>query len=443
MKDELKVIKEQFDQHVFSKHPYQSQKEEILKRLQKKPKKHKRVIHTLAAVAAVALFTIITSSYVLQQGKENPGQQAEDPTPPTNQNPITDKNEDKTIEETTPPQQEKTGEEWIAQFKDEWDRIREPFQKMQLTYHSNTYDSQTIKRTYEINMEYTNENLTYVADSFIDRPKNSQHLKTIIQGNKLTQVDHILKNFETSDLTGTAVDIFNNPSDLTLEPLFPLNGYETLFSDAYSWDVEKVDEAAGWVQLLATVNPDYSDYTRTKAKVKINLDTSIVLELITYEGEKVFEELLVEKALVDDEVVSLNLDTTVPNGYVDINKVNKERVKIDSQWETETNQALKGDPQVSEEGFLLSGEGGFVSFILTVKEGTSEQNAKQLAQSLVNIYTEKANASTELKQRGISIWDQYAFNIFIIIEPTQDDPTYNGDMSKDKQNGVPLIKWNN
>ncbi|WP_010677058.1 hypothetical protein [Bacillus timonensis] len=446
MKDELKVIKEQLDKHVFSNHEYQSQKEQIINRIKKKPKKPKKLLHTIAAVAAVLLFSIISVPYILQGDSNTPAQNNENPPElhtPNEQQPIVDeKKEQNTEEEPTPPQQEKTGDEWISQFKERWNSTQQPYQKLQLAYTSNFYDRVTLKKTFEVSMGYKNGELIYVSDAMIERPQGKQHLETIINGNQLTLVDHDVKNFENIELAGTAIEIYNDPTIVNLEPLSPLTTYDSLFTEAYSWEVEEVDEIAGWVRLHATLNPRYQDYTRTKANIKIDLDTGIILELTTHAGEKVFEELFVDKIFINDEVDSPNLDTTIPSGYVNLNKVRNERVKIDSKWEAETNRELKKEPQISREGFFVSGEDAFISFILKLKEGTSEQKAKELAQRLVNVYTEKANSSTELKQRGVSIWDQYTFNIFVIIEPSQDEPTYNGEISKNKQNGIPLIKWN-
>ena len=448
MNDHLKDLKQQLDKQVYSKHHYQSQKEQIIQRIKTHhniPEKPKRFVHTIAVIAAVLLFSIISVSYMMQDNHNTPAQVDDHPLKPTappEKQPIPEQKEDMDEKEViTPPEEEKTAEEWIAHFYKGWKNLELPYQKIQLTYRSNWYEMESVKKTYDIKFEYRDGKFISRSDSFIEREQWSDHFEVIIDGDELIRVYHNSKTYENIDV-GSDIE-YDDPETDTLNrlaPLFPLNEFGSLFAEAYTWNVEEVNEAAGWVKLQANVNPQYHDYTRTKAKIKIDQDTGVILELITYAGEKVYEELFVDKFLVDDEAEFINVDTTVPSNYNDLKKIRNERVKLDDKWEIETNKIIKEDPQVGEEGFSITGEDNHLTLLLRIKEGTSEQRAKELAQKVVNVYTEHANSSSELKQKGISIWDHYHMNILIFAEH-QNIHTYGGDITQNTQNGEPNIEW--
>lgn len=71
MSEGHKKLKEQLDKQVFAKHHFRSQKEQIIKKLEVKPKKSKKVYHALMVSAAVILFSVLSAPYILQQKSNN------------------------------------------------------------------------------------------------------------------------------------------------------------------------------------------------------------------------------------------------------------------------------------------------------------------------------------------------------------------------------------
>ncbi|RLQ94795.1 hypothetical protein [Falsibacillus albus] len=456
MEDKLQRLKEELYAEVFAKMPNESQKRQIINKIQRKQKKksflNNKWLYPVLAVAAIFI-AVIMAYPMLKEQTPNSAKQTPKPNPnpdhhvilPDKEMPKEHKDEPKQ-EQKPPVKHEKTAEEWKQEFRQIWTSEREPFDKLlikynrdRLNYGEHYFHEMQVKselRNGDIfaRVEGYNKNVGNIKDPFGSIIKND----TLYDLNPHAET----KTYEVIKLEGSAKDIFNSPEFSSPYPLFPSGA--DLTSERFKWTVDRYNEKEHWIKISAeNTKPkegqsEFADEARFTAEV----DTTygILMDLKMYdEQNQLIDNVNVTELKVNNEVRNLNLDLNIPAGYKNIEEAMKERVKINDNWVQSAKAKIqKNHPEVNDVTYY--GEGGALVFAINFKDNTDLDKEKTIAQEFSDQFTINANASEEYKSRNNTVWGkgQYGLNVMISNSLIRCQGMGSG---KEDASGTPLLKW--
>lgn len=426
MNEDFRNLKKEIDEEVFHKYEFKSQKDQILRRITKKSiKKGTGIKQGLMVMAAIFLVSILSASFMFQDKEQNT------PTEEVDTPPITEENEENVTD--------KTAEEWVSYFTEMWSVPREPFDKLYLTYSSKMNGTTNLKSSYVVNSQYKDGEIIVKSNSVTDYGNYQLNDETIIEGSKITTIFHSGKSFQTFEGEVSIEKIYYDP--IYIEPLRPK--VELLNREEGTWQVDEVNEQEGWVVLSSSYQESGPVNVITYNSLKIDIEHGIILEAVSKQNNEEVSRLIVEEIKINEEIDKLDLDTSIPDNYVNLIEKYKHLVKLEESWITATNNFMKEEPLFDH--LEMTGEGGYLNFGLYLKENGSEQQVQQLVEKTINYYTDAANNSEAYQSKETTIWGkdlgQYMFDIIIVTPSDGVLSNFKGRMNGVNEDGYPLIEW--